>query len=455
MFSKLKNFATDLFNKVEDSIQNLDPLEESTVEQKENQQPTKPSQKPRGQSGRNTSIFSNFTPKNSGSQRFIDTPDNVWDLKYLDVLYSEQKIKKGIDQKFYRLLSQYGKARRYMPPDVDKIKEFCENCSDMKLMIESIKMQNERQKEIDSEYSDDFSVQDFQEYSTVDWKSDEAKMIVLKEFNRLPRNFKSKDYSELNKIISKLVMNRKWIVRKMTMNNLKNTDKYFRSFNTINKISIKGNGYIEKIESLRRSVAVVKQASVEKNLKVTKSFSKKLSRKKALYILKKIRDKYSTSIKYAFSGLRLIPFKNYPDIYKVFAATLIILKTDIKKYSDLKILRNLKNCLETKISMLRRKMEFQLNSELKRFRDSGMRNLGGDLELVLKVYRRVGREALEYSRKKNGEFLKGDCELIWKHYENLGKRDGSLGDFRIENRLRNWFRERDMRAEGILGDGIR
>lgn len=122
--------------------------------------------------------------------------------------------------------------------------------------------------------------------------------------------------------------------------------------------------------------------------------------------MKKIRDKYSTSIKYAFNGLRIIQFENYPDIYKVFAATLIILNGDIRKYSELKILKNLQNFLETKLSMLRRKMEFGLTSELKKFRDSGMRKLGSELEKVLNVYRRIGQEAMNYCKKKTEDFGK-------------------------------------------------
>lgn len=460
MFSKLKSLANDIFSKVEDSIQNLEPLEDTPQEtDKENTQaplqetPNNSEPKRPKRKKKKVSIFSNFTQNNnpSSSQKFLDTPDNVWDVKHLDMFYSEKKIKTGMDQKFYRLVSEYGRARRYFPPDVDKIKEFIASCHDIKLMIEAMKMQRDRQKEIEVQFCGDFFAKDFKDYSGTDWKGVKGKMLVVKEFQKMPHHtFKNRDYTEINRVIAALVQNRKSIVKKMTRNNMKNSDKYFRSFNTINLISKKGEGYIEKVEKLRNSLKVIKQASGVKNLKVTKSFSKKLSRKKALYILKKIRDKYSTSIKYAFNGFRIIPFKNFPDIYKVFAATLIILKTDIHKYSELKILRNLKNCLETKLSMLRRKMEFQLTGELKKFRDSGMRKMSKEFEMVLKVYRRVGSEAVQYSRKKNGGFLKKDCELIWKHYEVMSKRDESLGNFRIENRIRNWFREMDLKAEGGL-----
>lgn len=50
--------------------------------------------------------------------------------------------------------------------------------------------------------------------------------------------------------------------------------------------------------------------------------------------------------------------------------------------------------------------------------------------------------------------MEKDCDIIWRHFEIVRKRDESLGDFRIENRIRNWFREQEIRAEGVLGDGL-
>jgi hypothetical protein len=33
-----------------------------------------------------------------------------------------------------KMINEYGRARRYQEPDVDKIKQFCEECRDLKIL---------------------------------------------------------------------------------------------------------------------------------------------------------------------------------------------------------------------------------------------------------------------------------------------------------------------------------
>lgn len=158
--------------------------------------------------------------KNGGGStiKLISTPSNLWSEDNLDKIYSEEFLKNNFDHNFRKMVSEYGRARRYLPPDIDKIKEFCNECRDMKILTQSMNMQAKKTKQILQTKYDSFFVDKYHIYNRT---YPNMVSIVEYEFRKLPISFKTRSQDELNQQISQLRTYKNAIVSKMVKDSIR------------------------------------------------------------------------------------------------------------------------------------------------------------------------------------------------------------------------------------------
>lgn len=162
--------------------------------------------------------------------KLLSAPKNLWTEDGLDKMYGEEFLNNNFDFKFLKMVGEYGRARRYQPPDVPKIIQFCEECRDMQILTQSMNRQAKKTKEIQQEKYDTFFVDKYHIYSR---KYPVMFKLVEYEFRKLPISFKTRSRDELNSHISMLKTYKNAIVNKMVKDSIRDQRKYFSSFNNI------------------------------------------------------------------------------------------------------------------------------------------------------------------------------------------------------------------------------
>ena len=463
MFAKFKSFTSDVFSKLENTLTNNDPKEPTTTKRKEKksifgddddpsfEEDVKNKRVPslRGShippvSNNNTSTRLFSLPLTSREPRYDPTPRFVWDFRDIDRFYTPDMVKHGIDKKFLEMLKEFSRPRRYKQPDIQVIKEFYADCQDIKMIFDCMKMQSERNAQIKSEQESEFFKKHFKFYAS---SNKQSTYLMQHEFSKLPRSFKDGNAQPINEAINELVRHKRTVVQKMTKNSMRDSQKYIQSFINMQDMANQGSRYIVKVEEARKSVAFVKKSAVEANLKVTSAFTRKLARKKALYILEKIQKKYGSVVKYATGGLHLIPLRNYPDLYRVFVITVINLRLDRRSYASIRFLGKLEDAMENQLIKLRKKVRNQFYAILKRFRDRPSNTPSKDLLEILHVYEKFAEKAKELVKRRGcPDGVKKDIELIWDHLGYIQRADNSLTHPRISQIVKNNYRGVDQRS---------
>lgn len=129
-----------------------------------------------------------------------------------------------------KMAGEYGRPRRYLPPNEKKIKEFCNECRDMQILTQSMNLQAEKSKSIQQTKYDSFFVNKFHFYNKV---YPQLFKVVEYEFRKLPSSFKTRSRDELNAHISLLKTYKNAIVSKMVKDSVRDQRKYFSSFGNI------------------------------------------------------------------------------------------------------------------------------------------------------------------------------------------------------------------------------
>jgi type III secretory pathway component EscV len=285
--------------------------------------------------------------------KLLSAPSNLWTEEHLEELYGCEFMKSSFDHNFQKMASEFSHPRRYLPPNEEIIKRFCNECHDLQMMTTTIAAQSEKVKQIQQQKYESFIQNQFIFYSKT---YPDSKQLIALEFSQLPISFKSRSRDELMSQLSRLKTFQDAIVHKMVQDSIRDQNKYFSSFNNIQKIADEGNFYLKKVSDLRNKIAKLKSGMVQQNLEITRAFNSQLKKKKALYILQKIEKKYGSVIKYVVNGLNNIPLKNLKDIYQVFVVTQINVREDRLKYRALVFLKKLEDGVENNLTKLRKKL---------------------------------------------------------------------------------------------------
>ena len=110
------------------------------------------------------------------------------------------------------------------------------------------------------------------------------------------------------------------------------------------------------VKSSRESIHNLKKCNVESHFKINNAFKKKLNLKKTVHYLQKIQKKYGSLVKYTHCNLGTIPLRHYPDLYKMFAISLINFKHDIRKYRVLLFFEKMESAIEDQFIRLKKKI---------------------------------------------------------------------------------------------------
>jgi hypothetical protein len=99
------------------------------------------------------SIFSFGGNNSSGSGlgndfKFISTPSNLWSQDGLETLYGTEYLKNNFDHNFLKMAEEFSHPRRYLPPDINIIKKFCNECHDLNILTQSMNLQANKTKQI-------------------------------------------------------------------------------------------------------------------------------------------------------------------------------------------------------------------------------------------------------------------------------------------------------------------
>ena len=206
--------------------------------------------------------------------------------------------------------------------------------------------------------------------------------------------------------LSKLKVFQDAVVNKMVQDSVRDQNKYFSSFNNIQRISDHGSSYLSRVSEVRQNISKLKSGMVEKNLQVINAFNQQLKKKKALYILQKIEKKYGSVVKYVINGLNNIPVKNLKDIYQVFVVTMINVKEDRAKYRALVFLKKFEDSVENNLIKLRKKLRNLLYENVRhisqKYRESQAESvmLANIVELKA-VYSSIALSAIKLSQRSN------------------------------------------------------
>jgi hypothetical protein len=439
MFSKLKNFANDLIDKIDDTFTKIENTHQQGTLPPD--QPPNRLQPPTYSQPQSRTSFFEFS---KNEPKYLETPVNLWQTNDLDQIYSEKKIKHGMDMRFLSMLNEFRNQRRYKPPNVEMIREYSINCAEMKIMIDCLRMNEKRNKDVESKNENEFFVNYFHVYSDI---TDE-KELMRREFRGLPRSFRSRETQELNELVSRLVRFKKTVIQRMTKDALRESKKFQGSFRDMDDLVDRSDLYMCNVIKNRATIALIKRATVDTHMKVVNAFRKKMDKKKALYILEKIKKKYGSVVKYSTGGLGLVPFQNYPDLYKVLVVSLINLETDRHKYKALKFLGKMQNAMENQLIRLRKKIRNNFYSYLKDFRNQGARNLSKELRIVLKVYKEIAKRSKELTRRRGcPENLGNDAELIWIHFKYIQNSDKMMAHPRIEQAIKMAYMPKEAAYE--------
>ena len=183
------------------------------------------------------------------------------------------------------MAEEFSHPRRYLPPDINIIKKFCNECHDLNILTQSMNLQANKTKQIHQAKYDAFFDEKFFMYS-----QNEARQLTIieQEFKLLPPSFKTRSRDEINQQLSLLTTYKNAIINRMVQDSIRDQKTYFSSFDNIKGISDQGASYLQDVTKVRSNMAKLKIAIVDSNLKVTKAFGLQLKKKKALYILQKI-----------------------------------------------------------------------------------------------------------------------------------------------------------------------
>lgn len=101
----------------------------------------------------------------------------------------------------------------------------------------------------------------------------DSRQLIAVEFSQLPASFRSRSRDELMAHLSKLKVYQDAVVNKMVQDSVRDQNKYFSSFNNIQRISDQGSSYLNKVSEVRSNIQKLKSGMVSKNLQVINAFN--------------------------------------------------------------------------------------------------------------------------------------------------------------------------------------
>lgn len=74
----------------------------------------------------------------SGEIILLSAPSNLWAEENLEELYGKEFLQQRFDFKFLKMAAEFSHPRRYLPPNEEIIKQFCNECHDLQMMTTTI-----------------------------------------------------------------------------------------------------------------------------------------------------------------------------------------------------------------------------------------------------------------------------------------------------------------------------